>query len=132
MHVTPMKKITWKCNLRIFCSLGDNEAKSQNEIMCDLGELAELDTVNDADPLNLLTDARFKIAFLIFVFHWNLAQKLQQYFSNSRRSWNHKYTLRSHLDGVRSVKFHPTEPLVLSGSEDQLVKVRTLKSKRTY
>ena len=28
--------------------------------MCDLGELAELDTVNDADPLNLLTDARFE------------------------------------------------------------------------
>lgn len=53
-------KNTWKYNLRIFCSLGDNEAKSQNEIMCDLGELAELDTVNDADPLNLLTDARFE------------------------------------------------------------------------
>ena len=31
--------------------------------------------------------------------------------------------MRSHLDGVRAVKFHPTEPLVLSGSEDQLVKV---------
>ena len=28
-------------------------------MMCELGELADLDTVNDADPLNLLTDARF-------------------------------------------------------------------------
>ena len=84
-------------------------------MMCDLGDLAELDTVNDADPLNLLTDARFVlIKILIIIIYFQ---------SNSRRSWNHKYTLRSHLDGVRSVKFHPTEPLVLSGSEDQLVKV---------
>jgi len=69
----------------------------------DLGELAQLTTANEADPLNLLADA-----------------------SNSRRSWNQRYTLRSHLDGVRSVKFHPTESLVLSGSEDQLVKVWNL------
>ena len=35
-------------------------------MMCDLGELAELDTVNDADPLNLLTDARFVFKFRKF------------------------------------------------------------------
>jgi len=101
-HANDMNGDTTDMN-KIKLEKGDNEPKSQNEMMCDLGELAELDTVNDADPLNLLTDA-----------------------SNSRRSWNHKYTLRSHLDGVRSVKFHPTEPLVLSGSEDQLVKVWNL------
>jgi len=79
----------------------ENETGRQGEI--DLGELAQLTTANEADPLNLLADA-----------------------SNSRRSWNQRYTLRSHLDGVRSVKFHPTESLVLSGSEDQLVKVWNL------
>ena len=38
---------------------GAQNSRSQNEMMCELGELADLDTVNDADPLNLLTDARF-------------------------------------------------------------------------
>lgn len=82
----------------------ENESgRGQNNVEIDLGELAQLTTANEADPLNLLADA-----------------------SNSRRSWNQRYTLRSHLDGVRSVKFHPTESLVLSGSEDQLVKVWNL------
>ena len=43
--------------------------------------------------------------------------------SQFRRSWTHKYTLRSHLDGVRCVQFHPVEPLLVSASEDKVVKV---------
>lgn len=39
------------------------------------------------------------------------------------KGWSVTCALRSHLDGVRSVSFHPTRPLVLSGSEDGAVKL---------
>ena len=62
-----MHEILSKKFFKIFFDFfsGENEQngaqnnRSQNEMMCELGELADLDTVNDADPLNLLTDARF-------------------------------------------------------------------------
>jgi len=37
-------------------------------------------------------------------------------------AWKPLITLRSHLDGVRSVAFHPTEPILLSASEDGTAK----------
>jgi len=37
-------------------------------------------------------------------------------------AWKPLITLRSHIDGVRCVVFHPTEPVLLSGSEDGTVK----------
>ena len=67
MHEILSKK-SFQNNFFEFFS-GENEQngaqnnRSQNEMMCELGELADLDTVNDADPLNLLTDARFLIFF---------------------------------------------------------------------
>jgi len=39
------------------------------------------------------------------------------------RPWKPKYTLKSHLDSVRSVAFHPTDSYLMSGSEDGTVKV---------
>ncbi|RUP43983.1 WD40-repeat-containing domain protein [Jimgerdemannia flammicorona] len=44
------------------------------------------------------------------------------------RMWRTKFTLRSHLDTVRSVAFHSTEMVIISGSEDGTVKLWNLKS----
>ncbi len=44
------------------------------------------------------------------------------------RSWKCKYTLRSHFDGVWSLVFHPTDPVLLSGSEDGTWKMWNLQS----
>lgn len=43
-----------------------------------------------------------------------------------RRSWNPKFTLRSHFDSVRSLAFHPVEPLLVTASEDQTLKLWNL------
>lgn len=43
-----------------------------------------------------------------------------------RRTWSQKFSLRSHLDSVRSVIFHPTEPLLLTASDDHTLKLWNL------
>ena len=40
--------------------------------------------------------------------------------SQIRKTWNAKYTLRSHFDGIRALSFHPTEPVLITASEDQV------------
>jgi len=40
--------------------------------------------------------------------------------------WNAKYTLRSHFDGVRALAFHPTEPVLITASEDHTLKLWNL------
>ncbi|CAF1096033.1 unnamed protein product [Adineta steineri] len=46
--------------------------------------------------------------------------------SDSRKTWNVKYALRSHLDGVRCVAFHPVDSVVITGSEDRTLKLWNL------
>ncbi|CAF0944984.1 unnamed protein product [Adineta ricciae] len=46
--------------------------------------------------------------------------------SDFRKTWNVKYVLRSHLDGVRCVAFHPIESVVVTGSEDRTLKLWNL------
>ncbi|XP_052767005.1 striatin-3-like isoform X7 [Mya arenaria] len=70
-----------------------------------LGELAEITVSNDADPGN------YDISAPTEVF---------------RKTWNAKYTLRSHFDGVRTLAFHPTEPVLITGSEDHTLKLWNL------
>jgi len=43
-----------------------------------------------------------------------------------RKTWNAKYTLRSHFDGVRALAFHPTEPVLVTASEDSTLKLWNL------
>ena len=43
-----------------------------------------------------------------------------------RKTWNAKYTLRSHFDGVRALAFHPVEPVLLTASEDHTLKLWNL------
>ncbi|XP_044128460.1 striatin-3 isoform X3 [Bufo gargarizans] len=74
------------------------------ESVLGLGDLADLTVTNDSDysydtPSN-------KDAF--------------------RKTWNHKYTLRSHFDGVRALAFHPVEPVLVTASEDHTLKLWNL------
>ena len=43
-----------------------------------------------------------------------------------RKTWNAKYTLRSHFDGVRALAFHPVDPVLITGSEDHTLKLWNL------
>ncbi|KAK4002370.1 hypothetical protein OUZ56_004204 [Daphnia magna] len=43
-----------------------------------------------------------------------------------RKTWNAKYTLRSHFDGVRALAFHPVEPVLVTASEDCTLKLWNL------
>lgn len=68
-----------------------------------LGELAQLTVSNDAE--NTYDISTSKEAF---------------------RTWTGKYTLRSHFDGVRALAFHPSEPVLITGSEDHTLKLWNL------
>lgn len=69
-----------------------------------LGELAQLTVNNDAETTYDI--ATTKEAF--------------------RKTWNAKYTLRSHFDGVRALAFHPVEPVLITASEDHTLKLWNL------
>lgn len=43
-----------------------------------------------------------------------------------RKTWNAKYTLRSHFDCVRALAFHPVEPVLITASEDNTLKLWNL------
>uniref|UniRef100_A0A336KGC5 CSON006515 protein n=1 Tax=Culicoides sonorensis TaxID=179676 RepID=A0A336KGC5_CULSO len=43
-----------------------------------------------------------------------------------RKTWNAKYTLRSHFDCVRALAFHPQEPVLITASEDHTLKLWNL------
>uniref|UniRef100_A0A3P8UM05 Striatin n=1 Tax=Cynoglossus semilaevis TaxID=244447 RepID=A0A3P8UM05_CYNSE len=70
-----------------------------------LGELAGLTVANEADgtsyDISTSTDAL-------------------------RKTWNPKFTLRSHFDSVRSLAFHPVEPILITASEDHTLKLWNL------
>ncbi|KAL1489800.1 hypothetical protein ABEB36_013732 [Hypothenemus hampei] len=69
-----------------------------------LGELAQLTVNNDAENT------------------YDLASSKESF----RKTWNAKYTLRSHFDGVRALAFHPTEPVLITASEDHTLKLWNL------
>ncbi|KAM8833391.1 striatin-3 isoform 2-T2 [Synchiropus picturatus] len=76
------------------------------ESVLGLGDLADLTVANDD------TD-----------FSYDLPSNKE---SSFRKTWNPKYTLRSHFDGVRALAFHPVEPCLVSVSEDHTLKLWNL------
>ncbi|RIB27639.1 WD40-repeat-containing domain protein [Gigaspora rosea] len=54
------------------------------------------------------------------------ADKLQEN-NSDRKMWRQRFTLRSHLDTVRSISWHKSELMFASGSEDGTVKLWNLK-----
>ncbi|XP_058018185.1 striatin-3 isoform X4 [Ahaetulla prasina] len=69
-----------------------------------LGDLADLTVANDAD------------------YSYDLPANKDAF----RKTWNPKYTLRSHFDGVRALAFHPVEPVLVTASEDHTLKLWNL------
>ncbi|XP_015588818.1 striatin isoform X3 [Cephus cinctus] len=67
-----------------------------------LGELAQLTVNNDAEVA------------------YDMAANTKETF---RKTWNAKYTLRSHFDGVRALVFHPTDPVLITASDDHTLKL---------
>jgi WD40 repeat protein len=43
--------------------------------------------------------------------------------------WKIRFTLRSHLDSVRAMQFHPFEPVLITASEDSTLKMWSLDEK---
>uniref|UniRef100_A0A8C7BYE9 Striatin n=1 Tax=Neovison vison TaxID=452646 RepID=A0A8C7BYE9_NEOVI len=71
-----------------------------------LGELAGLTVANEADSLTYDVSPNNKDAL--------------------RKTWNPKFTLRSHFDGIRALAFHPIEPVLITASEDHTLKMWNL------
>ncbi|RXM35133.1 Striatin [Acipenser ruthenus] len=70
-----------------------------------LGELAGLTVANEADSLT-----------------YDISNNKDAL----RKTWNPKFTLRSHFDGIRGLAFHPVEPVVITASEDHTLKMWNL------
>ncbi|KAL4641371.1 striatin isoform X2 [Arapaima gigas] len=70
-----------------------------------LGELAGLTVANEADAL--VYDVTNNKDVL-------------------RKTWNPKFTLRSHFDAIRGLAFHPLEPVLVTASEDHTLKMWNL------
>jgi hypothetical protein len=65
---------------------------------------------SDSATLNVNTNVLF------FFFFFQITAPKESF----RKTWSAKYTLRSHFDGVRALGFHPTEPVLITASEDQV------------
>ncbi|KAK2824100.1 hypothetical protein Q5P01_021275 [Channa striata] len=70
-----------------------------------LGELAGLTVANEAD---------------------SLAYDIGNNKDAMRKTWNPKFTLRSHFDGIRALTFHPVDPVLVTASEDHTLKMWNL------
>ncbi|XDV32678.1 hypothetical protein PO909_003427, partial [Leuciscus waleckii] len=69
-----------------------------------LGELADLTVANDND----------------------LTIDLQESREEFKKTWNPRFTLRSHFDAIRALTFHPSQAVLLSASEDGTLKLWNL------
>ncbi|XP_033480746.1 striatin isoform X2 [Epinephelus lanceolatus] len=83
--------------------LGRVDEAVSNEL--GLGELAGLTVANEAETL---------------------AYDITNNKDALRKTWNPKFTLRSHFDSVRSLAFHPVEPVLVTASEDHTLKLWNL------
>lgn len=81
--------------------IGDDETSDTG---LGLGELAQLTVNNDAEA------------------SYDVASSKEAF----RKTWSVKYTLRSHFDGVRALAFHPSEPVLVTASEDHTLKLWNL------
>uniref|UniRef100_A0A4W5N6T6 Striatin 4 n=1 Tax=Hucho hucho TaxID=62062 RepID=A0A4W5N6T6_9TELE len=69
-----------------------------------LGELADLTVANDND----------------------LTVDLQDNREEFKKTWNPRFTLRSHFDAIRALTFHPSQAVLLTASEDGTLKLWNL------
>lgn len=91
-------------------SAGQKDVNWHNRIP-DIGELATLTMNNESDMNGSSTTST------------NLQNSLN---SDFRKTWNPKYTLKSHFDCIRALCFHASDPLLVTGSEDETLKLWNL------
>lgn len=69
----------------------------------------------------------------VFLFVMGLSQQ-QDTQEEFKKMWNPRFTLRSHFDAIRSLTFHPSQPVLLTASEDGTLKLwnlnKTMHSKK--
>ncbi|KAK3531638.1 hypothetical protein QTP70_025875 [Hemibagrus guttatus] len=106
------------------CISGDGR-----ELGCTLGFSSDvfiLDTVGGGD-INL-----GELADLTVANDFTIDQQDSQ--EEFKKTWNPRFTLRSHFDAIRSLTFHPSQPVLLTASEDGTLKLwnlnKTMHSKK--
>ncbi|XP_072525758.1 striatin-like isoform X2 [Salminus brasiliensis] len=102
-HTEEVEAITFPPSSGKAFIIGTDEAMETGEL--GLGELAGLTVANEAD---------------------NLAYDITNNKDALRKTWNPKFTLRSHFDGIRGLAFHPVEPVLITASEDHTLKMWNL------
>uniref|UniRef100_A0AAR5P7L5 Striatin N-terminal domain-containing protein n=1 Tax=Dendroctonus ponderosae TaxID=77166 RepID=A0AAR5P7L5_DENPD len=98
---TEWDKVTSQCPSR---PIGITDEDNMDGSMLKLGDLAELTVNNEAETTYDIACSKEAL----------------------RKTWNTKYTLRSHFDGVRALAFHPIEPVLITASEDNTLKLWNL------
>uniref|UniRef100_A0A7N6C3L5 Striatin n=1 Tax=Anabas testudineus TaxID=64144 RepID=A0A7N6C3L5_ANATE len=101
--VAPVEAMTFLPSTGKSFILGRVDEAVSNEL--GLGELAGLTVANEAD---------------------SLAYDITNNKDALRKTWNPKFTLRSHFDSVRGLAFHPVEPVLVTASEDHTLKLWNL------
>lgn len=105
------------------------------ESVLGLGDLADLTVTNDETDYGYDVRKKKNLSCSLKLKHsLEIALTLTSSFpqlpsskeSSFRKTWNPKYTLRSHFDGVRALDFHPVEPCLVTVSEDHTLKLWNL------
>lgn len=105
------------------CISGDGR-----ELGCTLGFSSDvfiLDTVGGGD-INL-----GELADLTVANDFTIDDSQEEF----KKTWNPRFTLRSHFDAIRALTFHPSQPVLLTASEDGTLKLwnlnKTMHSKKS-
>lgn len=101
-----------------------------------LGELADLTVAND-------NDLSMDVITYLLVNTWDVIQhtcahseyvtlfervsrQMQDNRDEFKKTWNPRFTLRSHFDAIRALTFHPSQAVLLTASEDGTLKLWNL------
>lgn len=56
----------------------------------------------------------------------HVSRQLQDNREEFKKTWNPRFTLRSHFDAIRALTFHPSQAVLLTASEDGTLKLWNL------
>lgn len=102
-----------------------------------LGELADLTVAND-NELSIDVNKRLTWPTLTAACEWAhnpaimhvsvfiLCHQMQDNREEFKKTWNPRFTLRSHFDAIRALTFHPSQAVLLTASEDGTLKLWNL------
>ncbi|XP_018397214.1 PREDICTED: striatin-3 isoform X2 [Cyphomyrmex costatus] len=100
-----MNSAEWNAALHRGLQPDPRRPNKEGDSTLELGELEQLCVNNDAE------------------ISYDMVSTTKETF---RKTWNAKYTLRSHFDAVRALVFHPTDPVLITASDDHTLKLWNL------